>query len=298
MVFMLLGAAALENEKHQAECRYRGTGQNCDRTFQYVGHARISPIGAAETPPREQHPNRDQWRSEQDLQAQWDMSRWAFWSAFAAMMSVFVTGVGVLVVKLTLDATRAAVAEAEKATKLTADAVHHQRQAFARLERPYIYIFGVNQFEIDNDPPKPNNPHVKFTVANYGKTPATITITAAGISTFHEPLDPLIVDYRDDPAHDLLVRPVISPGDVRSNLRTYSPDNMPFRPPRERDVFQLKYDNLIPELTSREFAFVWIRIHYRGPFGDGYATNACWRYDGLTNRLVPWGEDEKYNSMK
>src|SRR5262245_18103727 len=176
----------------------------------------------------------------------------------------------------------------EIATKASAEAAEAAKNqaalaadAFTKLERPYVYIFGVNRLEFDRNDSLSDTPHIKYTVANYGKTPANITILAAGISSFSDgPLDPLIVDYRDDPMHDLIIRPILPPGDIRPDIRVYAPDGIDFTMPS---------DEIVPQLKGADNLFVWIRIQYQGPFGDGYMTGACWRYDGLTNRLVQWG---------
>jgi hypothetical protein len=149
---MLSGTAALENQKYQAECGYRSPGQNCDRTFDYVGHARIPPIGAIETPPREKNPKRQEWRSEQDLQAQWDMSRWAFWSAFAGVMGLFVGTAGIIFVAQTLKANRDAVDVAEKAIAVTREHFNAEKRPWAAISLALVH------------PPKTSGQSVQFTI--------------------------------------------------------------------------------------------------------------------------------------
>ena len=115
-----------------------------------------------------------------------------------------------------------------------------------------------------------------------------------------EPISPLVVDYRDDSAHDLINRPVLSPGDTREGLRILAPGGIDFIDPTEPGApMQISYRNIRPTLPRDEQLFVWIRIQYHGPLrGDGgYATNACWRYDRITNRFVLWGNDQHYNGM-
>jgi hypothetical protein len=187
-------------------------------------------------------------------------------------------------------------AEAVAAGKSSSDAAHKAanlaEESFKRLERPYIYIFGVSQIEMSG------GVCVKYSVANFGRTPARITLIAAGISTHPDnPIDPLIVGYLDDPAHDLLVRPILPAGDVRKDLKLIPPDGIEFRHPQfPSNVFVTSYGNIVPVLKNNDQFFVWIRILYTGPFG-GYMTNACWRFDTLTSRLVQWREDQDYNGM-
>ena len=121
----------LEHEKQQTICRNYTAGQDCSHVYEYVGRAVIAPIAGSVTPRRNQGPKRDEWRSEQDLQAQWDMARFALWGAFAAWAGAFVTGVGIFFVWRTLEANRDAVRQAQR----TADIAE---EAFRRLERPYL----------------------------------------------------------------------------------------------------------------------------------------------------------------
>jgi hypothetical protein len=183
-------------------------------------------------------------------------------------------------------------AKGARAAGEAANAAHAQVELtdihFKRLERPYVYIYGVHRFIAGAE-----NAGAQYTVANFGKTPAQVTVLAAGISFAAEPLDNLIVDYRDDPEHPLLVEPVLSPGDMHQRLYLKAPDNLEF------GHYQTGAGNVLidkPRLNPGESAFVWIQISYRGPSGDGYMTSACWRYDGLTDRLVKWG-GENYNYM-
>lgn len=178
---------------------------------------------------------------------------------------------------------RQSLEPAQQAAKAAADATKNAEEAFAKLQRPYVYIFGVHKLEYDDADPVADVPHVKYSVANYGKTPAAIRIIVAGIGTHPEqPLDPLQQDYRDDPSHDLLARPVLAPNDVRSGIRVHAPDGIDF---------VHSHGEVIPKLTGGDQLFVWIMLNYRGPFGEAYVASACWRYDGLTNRLVRWGGD-------
>jgi len=224
-----------------------------------------------------------------------------YWTKWAAIVGSI--GTAFLIWNL-IEARRSGSAAVVSAKAAVAAATETKRQAdlseqsFARLERPYVYIFGVHQIEVDRGSHFGSQPQVKYTVANFGKTPAQIRILAAGISAFKEPLDPLIQDYRDDRAHDLLNRPILAPGDVRKDISLPAPDSIHFVIPDRPGVLQMKVGDVAPILNDpQDQLFVWIRIQYRGPFGPGYMTNACWRYDGLTNRFVKWGEEEEYNGM-
>jgi hypothetical protein len=183
---------------------------------------------------------------------------------------------------------KASIAAAQDSASASMRAANIAENSFIRLERPYIYIYGVHRFVAGAE-----NAVVEYTVANFGKTPARVTVLAAGISFASEPLDNLIVDYRDDPEHPLLVEPVLAPADMHQRLYLKPPDNLDFG---HGQTDTGNFLPVAPRLKPDEYAFVWIQVSYRGPAGDGYMTSACWRYDGLTDRLVEWG-GEKYNYM-
>ena len=76
-----------------------------------------------------------------------------------------------------------------------------------------------------------------------------------------QPIDPLIVDYLDDPSHDLLVRPILPPSDIRDGLRIAPPEGIDFHPPKQvAGVFTVTDQDLAPILKGDEQFFVWIRI--------------------------------------
>jgi hypothetical protein len=282
---------------------------NTPLTLEAIQREIARVAGAIEAQKDDEEAKRKEAREISDVEAQEAMARWAENLFLTTLATIILTAVGVFLIWRTLIHTRVAAVAArdmvEKARKTTvaavqanAEAKRHAdlaEQSFARLERPYIYIYGVSRFEHDFE--SATN-CVKYTVANFGKTPATITIMAAGISTFHDgPTDPLIVDYRDDPGHDIISRPVLPPGDVREGIRVDTPHGVEMSGLIQSASGAIEgWQNLSPKLAAGEYAFVWIRLQYRGPFGDGYMTGACWRYDKQTNRLVQWG-DERYNYM-
>ena len=50
------------------------------------------------------------------------------------------------------------------------------------MERPYIYLFGPYKLKIDRAVAGGMEPYVRYTIANYGRTPATIRSISGGIS--------------------------------------------------------------------------------------------------------------------
>ena len=278
----------------------------------------IEPVQPSEPAPEAGEDQSDADRelveiSRSDLAAQERMADAAQWAVGVAIAAAAITLAGVILVARTLaytrDAARHTETMAREATKATKAALAATKQAkrqadltersFNRIQRPYLYIYGVSHIETQGSiEPGPGGPYVTYTVANFGRTPATIRILAAGISTHpKEPTGTVTVDYRDNPGHDLIRRPVLPPGDIREAIKLHAPEGIAFNPPdRNPVVLFTGPDTLSPRLSNDDQFFVWIRIQYRGPFGDGYATTACWRYDRLTNRLVQWGEQE-YNGM-
>jgi hypothetical protein len=179
--------------------------------------------------------------------------------------------------------------------KTAADAAHQAAEAgtrqariaeesFAKLERPYVFIFGVRKFETERTRLVP---FVRYSVANYGKTPAIIMHAAAGISMGSGPDLPL----RVDDTHQLFTARVVATG-YEYHPDVEAPDGIEFR-----IIGEAGREEVVPQLTGQDDIFVWIVITYRGPFTDHHETSACWRYDGLTNRLIQHGGGD-YNYEK
>lgn len=74
--------------------------------------------------------NRNEWRDEEDLRAQRNMANWAAWMFCAAVATVIVTGLGVIYVAQTLDATRDAVRATNRATDETREIGKKQVRAY------------------------------------------------------------------------------------------------------------------------------------------------------------------------
>lgn len=171
---------------------------------------------------------------------------------------VLVSFTGILAASTwSLWATTSKVANAaEKSAQTAAD-------AFTNLERPYVYIYGVSRFEKLRSRPMNEGPIVNYSVANWGKTPATIGRIKAGISTHSDgPLDPLVIDYRDELHTKLLRSPILRANKERHNIGIIAPDGIDFAMPN---------DEIEPVLKPGESAYVWVIIEYSGPF-----TEAMW----------------------
>jgi hypothetical protein len=158
-ILLLLGIAFLAQKHNQTECRGGGPNQYQACTFEHVSETGISPIHGIHAPQRNPKPKRDEWREESDLYAQWNMAWWSRFSAIIAGIGLFVTIVGIVLVKQTLDANRAAVAAANRANE-------SQREIGESQVRAYLTISKVvGKFTDDGL-------HVQFTAYNSGNSPA------------------------------------------------------------------------------------------------------------------------------
>jgi ribosomal protein L7/L12 len=127
----------------------------------------LRPISNVQTPAAAQVHSKEQ-REELELIAQQEMSRWAFFTMLATFSGLFITGLGVWFVKHTLDATRAAVDEAIKATEaanaavaVTSDTAERQLRAYVTVIKARISGYAVGAY-----------PECMITLKNTGQTPA------------------------------------------------------------------------------------------------------------------------------
>lgn len=112
----------------------------------------------------------DQSIARQDLYAQQDMAKWAFWMLVASAITLGVSIAGVWFVKRTLDATLVAVKETGKATRAMIDANEIASKSAEWQLRAYVSIINIKLL-----PHSPDGPHaLKATVSfkNTGQTPA------------------------------------------------------------------------------------------------------------------------------
>jgi hypothetical protein len=160
-------------------------------------------------------------------------------------------------------------------------------RTFSDLERPYVYIFGVKDLRRDSDRMDPYD-FLKYSVANYGKTPASIESAAFGISIGIEPEPPITVGVW----HSLLEPPILMPNERRDD-NAYIPENISMS--QFADEYTPPSDSYMePDLNDGENFFFCARIKYHGPFSNAHETSACWRWDRQSARLILYGE-ERYN---
>jgi hypothetical protein len=172
--------------------------------------------------------------------------------------------------------TRASIREARRSADAATESGDTAKHAFSKLERPYVFLFGVRALESGD-----GFPFIKFSVANYGKTPAIIENFRALASITGEPEPPLRVDDR----HPLFSSPIISAGERRDNLQQAA--DIPYRSTPLKEI--------VPRLDDpKNDLFLWMIINYRSPFTKGHETSACWRYDRNIDRFVQYGHED-YN---
>ena len=160
-------------------------------------------------------------------------------------------------------------------------------EALAKIERPYVFVFGVTKIEYNRDIVGGYTPHIVITIANHGRTPAIIKNVCAAMSVTDRG-EPDASPPRIDDDHELLLMGALAPGEIRNTQRFFAPEGIKFEHARERCV---------PELTGGEDFFFVVMVEYDGAFTSRHRTGACWRYHELTGGLVPAGGD-KYNYIK
>jgi hypothetical protein len=171
------------------------------------------------------------------------------------------------------------------ATAIAAYAARDQTLNFAKLERPYLYVFNPSGLEIDFDQEDQFH-YLKYSVANYGKTPARIESASIGINVGVEPNQPDAVRGW----HDFLVSPLFITGERRDNPTASIPDGIEIEEYGDENIGPFP----IPSLEGEDEFFFWIKIKYDGPFSKDHETSACWRWDSNSHRLVLY---EKHNSQ-
>ncbi len=117
----------------------------------------------------------DQAETRQDLYAQQDMSRWAFWMMIISGLTFLVTGLGIVWIKETLVETRRAVNSADDAVEVT-------REVGRAQTRAYLSVHKASYFR-NGKPGKEGHNYVRLTIKNSGNSPArNVKVRATGIS--------------------------------------------------------------------------------------------------------------------
>ena len=189
-------------------------------------------------------------------------------TAATIVIAAFTTVLGVFTVKLAY---------------FTKKSVRIAERALTDLERPYIYIFGAKGVELESGNP---NWFLKYSVANYGRTPATIETISTKISVGALPENPAAIAGW----HCLLATPILTPNGVESDIREWFPDGIDAK--EYTDEYTQRGEAWMPDLKDGESFYFWIKIKYRGPFTWDHETSACWRWE--RSRLALYSGDQ-YN---
>lgn len=115
----------LQNQMRE-NCGYHSAPQYECAPTDYGALALIIP-----TPMADPKPERNEWREEQDLYAQRQMAKWAFWMLVISGAGVVVGGLGLLFLKRTLDETRAM-------TEATREIGENQTRAYCIIKSAYV----------------------------------------------------------------------------------------------------------------------------------------------------------------
>lgn len=175
---------------------------------------------------------------------------------------------------------RRSVDAANDAAKAATTSAQTAKDSFTKLERPYLFVYGVTT--IMQDPKRVGGleSFVRFNVANHGKTPAIIESVEIGFSVDPAaPHAPLHVEQE----HQLLTHPILGAGEVRDGLEETLPLGV--------EVIQTGNDRLLipdlrSELGSEEELFFVIYVRYKGAFTEGHETQCCWRYDRTSGHFT------------
>ncbi|UYV37662.1 hypothetical protein N4R57_00635 [Rhodobacteraceae bacterium D3-12] len=112
----------------------------------------------------------NQAESRQDLHAQQDMSRWAFWMMIISGLTLFVTGLGIVWIRDTLIETRRAVRAADDAVTVTREVGETQTRAYVHVEGAEVrWLNALGQFEGTS---RQDVMSIITTTRNTGNTPA------------------------------------------------------------------------------------------------------------------------------
>lgn len=118
-----------------------------------------------------------QSESRQDLYAQQDMSRWAFWMMVIAGLTLLVTALGIAWIRDTLIETRRAVRSADDAVRVTREIGEAQVRAYVSVDDVEVTV------EIDDERVLWN---VAAKVSNSGQSPAISVGLTLGGDTFEQ----------------------------------------------------------------------------------------------------------------
>lgn len=194
LVWSLVGIAALHHQPYERATHERASSDE----YQVPPVSRAIP-----TPPREPIPDRNEWRDESDLQAQWKAADWTFWSAIISIGSTIAALLGLFFVRESL--------------RLSREANNNARHAFEEAERPLFFV-SIQPFSTkkeDREEMIQNNAEMQYlifhnvgtraafvrslrTVIGFAKSETIKDHTALAEIAANEKASPVFVSYKAD----------------------------------------------------------------------------------------------------
>jgi hypothetical protein len=190
------------------------------------------------------------------------------------------------------DATIAARAAQRSAVATIAQA-KVARDSAIKLQRPYIFVFGVSELLATT-----TEFYVNYTVANYGAIPAILEDVFVGfIFSDRGALD---VPSRIWDDHDLSIGPIFEASEKRGPLAEFVPNGIAtggsIVVPDGSGGFERARTLPDWDVPPGSDIFFRVVIRYRGPFSSGHETSATWLCDRGSPQLIQrGGEDYNYN---
>lgn len=254
LISAFVAVAWLKNYQKQADPGNAAPQEQHTSTEKWI-RMPAEPVSA---PPPEPDPNRNEWREEEDLQAQRDMAEWAAWAVIVGIGSMMLTALGVFLVWQTLKETRKATAAAIEAA-----------EALPKLERAHLFM--RNRGLHWTSKPKSSIRIAKwnYDFFNYGKTPAIIKGLSVGLICSEE-----IPDNSDSAAVDLGFEWVL---ESREESDTKNAD--------------LEVDEIEFAAIRARTKFIWLCgvVSYEDIFGDEHTTRFRWRTNPHDKGVIPEG---------
>lgn len=178
IVCMVLFGVVLAKQQGDADSAYEAAKQ------EYNQAKAIAPLGTStkggQTDPKSY---REEWRNEQDLAAQREMAKWAWWMLVATCLSAIITSVGIFFVAETLAATRDTLGETREANKIAREIGEAQVRAYLTFEPLSLNLIAMNGVSAI--------PQLHFVLTNSGNSPANdITIFARCTASRHANAEP------------------------------------------------------------------------------------------------------------
>lgn len=212
---------------------------------------------------------REEWRSEKDLEAQRDMSEWAFYMAIISGVGVIVTAIGVIYIALTLRATRDAVVSSNRAAEAAEDAVREAERT-TNIARDTLFENRLGNelqlrayLSLEPGPVSYNNGTLTCRIiqTNKGQTPAKNVIFACEFAVLMYPMPDNVLFSNPKWGPEMNV---IAPGQEFVVTRPYN---------------GLTTRNIEEWIASGERLYVKADIKYDDFFGGDHETISCWSYD-------------------